>query len=43
MVERTVDVLLDFSGLSWGELVEKRGARPYRPSTEVLTVASQYR
>ena len=36
MIERTVNVLLDFSGLGWGELVEQRGARPYRPSTEVL-------
>jgi len=33
---------LDFSGLGWGELVEQRGARPYRPSKEVLAVKSQY-
>ena len=29
---------MDFSGLGWGELVEQRGAGPYRTSTEELAV-----
>ena len=30
------DVLVNLSGLGWGELVEQRGAGPYWSSTEKL-------
>jgi len=37
--EGECDVLVDLSGLGWGELVEQGRARPYWPSAKELAIS----